>query len=86
MQFLDGDRQNSAFAGFTTAFDGNMVLLAGYSGKHNIVYNIGLGVKKLSPDGVPVQQWAQSQQHKVCVSTFKKFLYLLILLYAADAK
>ena len=63
---MEGEKQGSAYAGFTTAYDGNMVFLAGYSGKHNIVYNIGLGVKKLSPEGVPVQQWAQSQQHKVC--------------------
>ena len=51
--------------GFTTAWDGNIVVLAACQGKRHHVVNIGLGVKRLSADGVPVQQWAQSQQHKV---------------------
>ena len=52
--------------GFTTAYDYNLVVLAACQGKRSHVVNIGLGVKRLSADGVPVQQWAQSQQHKVC--------------------
>ena len=52
--------------GFTTAYDYNLVVLAACQGKRSQVVNIGLGVKQLSADGVPVQRWAQSQQHKVC--------------------
>ena len=51
--------------GFTTAYDYNLVVLAACQGKRSQVVNIGLGVKRLSADGVPVQRWAQSQQHKV---------------------
>ncbi|KAI5121477.1 hypothetical protein M0805_003933 [Coniferiporia weirii] len=58
-------KQLTTMTGFTTAYDYNMVILAACQGKRNHVVNIGLGVKRLSADSVPVQQWAQSQQHKL---------------------
>ncbi|PAV15664.1 hypothetical protein PNOK_0852200 [Pyrrhoderma noxium] len=58
-------KQLTTMTGFTTAYDYNLVVLAACQGKRNQVVNIGLGVKRLSSDGVPVQHWAQSQQHKL---------------------
>lgn len=70
-------KQQTTMTGFTTAYDYNIVVLAACQGKRNHVVNIGLGVKRLSADGVPVQQWAQSQQHKVSCTpgiAFSKYL------------
>ncbi|KAL5498387.1 hypothetical protein ACEPAH_2529 [Sanghuangporus vaninii] len=57
-------KHQPSITGYTTAYDYNVVVLAACQGKRHAV-NIGLGVKRLSADGVPVQQWAQSQQHKI---------------------
>ncbi len=42
-----------------------MVVMAAAQGKRHQVVNIGIDVKRLVVEGVPVQQWAQSVSHKV---------------------
>ena len=55
----------SSMMGYTTCGEHNMVVMAAAQGKRHQVVNIGLDVKRLVVDGVPVQQWAQSVSHKV---------------------
>lgn len=55
----------SSMMGFTTCMEHNMVVMAAAQGKRHQVVNIGIDVKRLVVEGVPVQQWAQSVSHKL---------------------
>jgi len=58
-------RHLTSMMGYATATAHNLVVMAAAQGKRHQVVNIGLDVKRMVVEGVPVSQWAQSVAHKL---------------------